>query len=299
MANVLMDTRDHGLSPDVSGKVRDIFDLETQLLIVATDRVSAYDVILPRPIPGKGVVLTQMTLGWYDLIAGKVKTHFVTADIAEFPEPFKNRRELAGRAMLVKKANRYDVECVVRGYLVGSGWKEYKRSGTVCGIELPPRLTEASKLRSPIFTPATKADSGHDENISFDTMKTIVPEDVADKLRELSIGIYNEAHDYALGRGIILADTKFEFGEVDGEIILIDELLSPDSSRFWPAASYEPGRPQPSFDKQYVRDYLDGIEWDHNPPPPALPDDVVEKTAEKYREACRRLFPNINLEQFL
>ncbi len=299
MKNVLMDTRDHGFSPDVSGKVRDVFDLGTQLLIVATDRVSAYDVILPRPIPGKGVILTQMTLGWYDLFAGKMKTHFVTADVADFPAPFKNRRELAGRSMLVRKAKRYDVECVVRGYLVGSGWKEYKRSGTVCGIKLPSGLVEASRLEKPIFTPATKADSGHDENISFEKMKAIVPARVAEKLRQMSFEIYNEGHEYARSRGIILADTKFEFGEVDGEIILIDELLSPDSSRFWPAESYEAGRAQRSFDKQYVRDYLDGIAWDHNPPPPALPDEVVLKTAERYREACRQLFPNINLEQFL
>lgn len=299
MTNVLMNTKDHGLSPDISGKVRDVFDLGTHLLIVVTDRVSAYDVILPNPIPGKGVILNQMTLGWYELFAGKLKTHFVTADVAEYPDPFKDHQELAGRSMLVKKANRYDVECVVRGYLVGSGWKEYQASGAVCGINLPDGLIEASKLDSPIFTPATKADTGHDENISFEQMKSIVPADIAGRLRDLSFEIYNGAHDHARSRGIILADTKFEFGEIDGEIILIDELLSPDSSRFWPADAYEPGRAQESFDKQYVRDYLDGIKWDHNPPPPELPDDVVEKTLDRYREACRQLFPHINLENYL
>ncbi|UCH85793.1 MAG: phosphoribosylaminoimidazolesuccinocarboxamide synthase [Candidatus Latescibacterota bacterium] len=294
-----MNTKDHGLTPDTTGKVRDVFDLGSQLLIVATDRISAYDVILPNPIPGKGVVLNQMTLGWYDLFEGTVATHFVTADVGAYPAPFKDRQELAGRSMLVKKANRYDVECVVRGYLVGSGWKEYQRSGAVCGIELPGGLVEASKLDEPIFTPATKADTGHDENISFEQMKSIVPGDIAEKLRDLSIEIYNRAHEHARKCGIILADTKFEFGEIGGEIILIDELLSPDSSRFWPADLYEPGRSQQSFDKQFVRDYLDSIEWDHNPPPPELPDDVVQKTFERYREACRQLFPNINLEQYL
>ena len=299
MANVLLNTTDHGLKPDLSGKVRDIFDLGDKLLIVTTDRISAYDVILPDPIPGKGILLTQITLGWYGYFADKIKNHFITADVSEYPEPFANRPELAGRSMLVKKAKRYDVECVVRGYLVGSGWKEYKRDGTVCGIELPAGLVEASRLEQPIFTPATKADSGHDENISFEEMKKIVPEPIASELRAASIDIYNEAHAYARERGILLADTKFEFGEIDGETALIDEMLSPDSSRFWPLDSYEPGRGQMSFDKQFVRDYLDSTGWDHSPPGPRLPEDVVRKTVERYREACERLFPNIDLEGVL
>jgi phosphoribosylaminoimidazole-succinocarboxamide synthase len=299
MANVLMRTADHGLVPDMSGKVRDIFDLDDHLLIVTSDRVSAYDSVLPTPVPGKGIILTQMTLGWYEHFAGKLKTHFVSAEIDDFPGKFKGRQELAGRSMLVRKAARFDVECVVRGYLVGSGWKEYKHNGAVCGIQLPEGLVEASRLAEPIFTPATKPDDGHDENISLEEMKKIVPADIADSLAALSMEIYNDAHGYARDRGIILADTKFEFGELDGEIILIDELLSPDSSRFWPADEYEAGRPQMSFDKQFVRDYLDAAGWDHDPPAPELPGDVVEKTVERYREACDRLFPDINLEKYL
>jgi phosphoribosylaminoimidazole-succinocarboxamide synthase len=299
MTNVLMTTADHGLEPDVRGKVRDVFDLGDRLLIVATDRVSAYDVILPTPVPGKGVILTQITLGWYEFFANKVKTHFLTADVDEYPGRFKGREELAGRSMLVTKADRFDVECVVRGYLAGSGWKEYQVSKTVCEIKLPDGLREASRLDRPIFTPGTKADTGHDENISFEKMKEIVPEGIAEKLAELSVDIYKTAHEYARERGIILADTKFEFGAVPEGIILIDELLSPDSSRFWPVDSYEPGRSQASFDKQFVRDYLDGINWDHTPPAPELPDDVVTNTVSRYREACTRLFPNINLEKYL
>ncbi len=294
----LMNTSDHGLKPDFSGKVRDIFDLGDRLLIVTTDRISAYDVILPDPIPGKGVLLTQMTLGWYGLFSD-LKTHFITADHAEYPEPFAGRKELAGRSMLVKKANRYDVECVVRGYLAGSGWREYKESRSVCGVPLPADLVEASRLDEPIFTPATKASDGHDENISFEKMTEIVPADVAEQLRELSFHIYKTAHRHARQNGIVLADTKFEFGEIGGEIILIDELLSPDSSRFWPLDSYAAGRPQHSFDKQFVRDYLDGTGWDHSPPAPALPPNIIEKTVEKYREACQRLFPNTELEKYL
>jgi phosphoribosylaminoimidazole-succinocarboxamide synthase len=299
MGNVLMKTTDYGFSPDISGKVRDIFDLGDKLLIVTTDRISAYDVILRDPIPGKGIVLTQITLGWYDYFGSDLKTHFITADHNEYPEPFKGRDELAGRGMLVRKANRYDVECVVRGYLAGSGWKEYKQSQTVCGIELPAGMQQAGRLETPIFTPATKADSGHDENISFEAMTKIVRADIAARLRDKSIDIYTQAHDYARERGIVLADTKFEFGEIDGEIILIDEILSPDSSRFWPLDQYEPGRSPYSFDKQYVRDYLDSTGWDHSPPGPNLPEDIVRKTVERYREACDRLFPDINVGKWL
>ncbi|MFQ5512192.1 MAG: phosphoribosylaminoimidazolesuccinocarboxamide synthase [Candidatus Krumholzibacteriia bacterium] len=299
MSNVLMRTQDHGLEPDICGKVRDVFDLGDRLLIVTTDRVSAYDVILPDPVPGKGIVLTQMTLGWYDRFGGGLKTHFVTAEPDEYPAPFTGRAELAGRSMLVRKAERFDVECVVRGYLAGSGWREYKHDGTVCGIELARGLNEAERLPEPIFTPATKADDGHDENISFEQMTEIVPADVSRTLREKSLEIYQAAHEHARERGIIVADTKFEFGRIDGEITLIDEMLSPDSSRFWPLDSYEPGRPQFSFDKQYVRDHLDATGWDHSPPAPSLPGEIVSKTVERYREACRRLFPDLDLEKYL
>jgi phosphoribosylaminoimidazole-succinocarboxamide synthase len=299
MTNALMNTADYGLEPTATGKVRDIFDLGDKLLIVTTDRVSAYDVILPEPVPGKGIILTQITLGWYQFFGADLKTHFITADHNEYPEPFKGRDELAGRSMLVKKANRFDVECVVRGYLAGSGWREYKESGTVCGIELPAGLVNSSKLDTPIFTPATKADSGHDENISYEQMTEIVRADIAARLRDKSIKIYERAHEHARKHGIILADTKFEFGEIDGEIIVIDEMLSPDSSRFWPEDQYEAGRSQFSFDKQYVRDYLDDIGWDHNPPGPTLPAEVISKTVDRYREACERLFPNMNLDGML
>jgi phosphoribosylaminoimidazole-succinocarboxamide synthase len=273
MANVLVKTADCGLHPDASGKVRDIFDLGDRLLIVATDRVSAYDVVLPTPVPGKGIVLTQMTLGWYGVFAGRLKTHFITADVDEYPDRFKGRKELAGRSMLVRKAKRFDVECVVRGYLAGSGWREYKETQSVCGIRLPDGLGESSRLEEPIFTPSTKAVRGHDENISFESMERIVPRGVAGKLSSLSLEIYREAHDYAKERGIIVADTKFD--------------------------SYAPGRPQASFDKQYLRDYLDNVGWDHSPPAPRLPEDVVTKTADRYREASQKLFPHIKLEKYL
>jgi phosphoribosylaminoimidazole-succinocarboxamide synthase len=299
MANVLSRTEDYGLRPDASGKVRDIFDLGDHLLIVATDRISAYDAILPTPVPGKGIVLTQMTLGWYEYFGENLKTHFVTADVDGFPGRLKGRSELAGRSMLVRKARRYDVECVVRGYLSGSGWREYREKGSICGIGLPKGLSESARLERPIFTPSTKAETGHDENISFEEMKRLVPPGVADELSRKSLSIYARAREYAETRGIILADTKFEFGDLDGEIILIDELLSPDSSRFWPADSYKPGRAQASFDKQFVRDHLDASGWDHTPPAPPLPDDVVRKTADRYREACERLFPHIKLEKYL
>jgi phosphoribosylaminoimidazole-succinocarboxamide synthase len=295
MLETLHSTEDLGLKPDMSGKVRDIFDLGDKLLIVATDRISAYDSILPDPIPGKGIILTKMTLGWYEFFGDDLKTHFISADVADYPAPFNGKGELEGRSMLVRKAERIDIECVVRGYLAGSAWKEYREKGSVCGITVAPGLEEASKLDEPVFTPATKAESGHDENISFERMCEIVSRSTAEKVRETSIAIYAAARDYALERGIILADTKFEFGSIAGEIHLIDELLSPDSSRFWPAEHYSPGRSQLSFDKQYVRDYLDRIGWDHNPPAPALPADVIERTRERYAEACAMLFPHIKI----
>ena len=232
MPQALASTADLGLKPSRAGKVRDVFDLGDKLLIVSTDRLSAYDVILPTRLPGKGVLLTQITLGWYEHFGSALRTHFITADVAEYPEPFKNRHELAGRSMLVTKAQRFDIECVVRGYLSGSGWKEYKQSQSVCGIKLPAGLTESAELPEPIFTPATKEDEGHDENISFERMCEIVPRAEAEALRDLSIDLYRRGRDYARERGIILADTKFEFGLVNGHITLIDEALTPDSSRF-------------------------------------------------------------------
>jgi phosphoribosylaminoimidazole-succinocarboxamide synthase len=299
MTQALVSTGDLGLTPDRRGKVRDVFDLGDRLLIVSTDRISAYDVILPSSLPGKGILLTQITMGWYEHFGSALRTHFITADVDEYPAPFRGMRELSGRSMLVATADRFDVECVVRGYLSGSGWKEYQRNRSVCGIRLPDGLTESAELPEPIFTPATKADSGHDENISFEEMCRIVPRAEAEQLRALSLDLYRRGRDYARTRGIILADTKFEFGKIGGEITLIDEMLTPDSSRFWPADRYAPGRPQESFDKQFVRDYLDASGWDHNPPGPTLPADVVEKTTARYREAHDRLFPGRKLERYL
>ncbi len=299
MTQGLASTSDLGLSPDRKGKVRDVFDLGDRLLIVSTDRISAYDVVLPSSLPGKGILLTQITIGWYEHFGSGLKTHFISADVDDYPAPFKGRSELAGRSMLVAKADRFDVECVVRGYLSGSGWKEYRQNRSVCGVALPAGLTESSELPDPIFTPATKSDVGHDENISFEEMCRLVPRDQAEKLRDISIDLYRRGRDYARARGIILADTKFEFGMVGGKITLIDEMLTPDSSRFWPADKYAPGGPQESFDKQFVRDHLDASGWDHNPPGPELPAEVVRKTIARYREAHDRLFPERNLERYL
>jgi phosphoribosylaminoimidazole-succinocarboxamide synthase len=298
MPRALTSTTDIGLEPDYRGKVRDIFDLGDRLLIVSTDRISAYDVILPEPLPGKGILLTQITLGWYEHFAD-LKTHFITGDVSRYPEPFVGKDALAGRSMLVRKAQRFDVECVVRGYITGSGWKEYKKSGSVCGIGLPAGLEESQELPQPIFTPATKADEGHDENISYERMLDIVPEPEAGRLRDLSIELYTRGRDYAREKGILVADTKFEFGLIDGDITLIDEMLTPDSSRFWPLEEYEPGRGQNSFDKQIVRNFLDETGWDHNPPPPHLTPEVVERSVARYREAHDRLFPHRNLETYL
>jgi len=275
-----------GRKPDYAGKVRDIYELGDSLLIVATDRVSAYDVVLSEGVPGKGRVLTQISRFWFETLRDLVPNHYLTTDVASFPAPFSDHAALLeGRSMLVRRAKRYDVECVVRGYLAGSGWKEYQASGEVCGVKLPPGLALSSRLPEPIFTPATKASAGHDENISFERMTAVVGRPVAEKLRDVSLAIYNAAAAHARSRGFILADTKFEFGERDGGILWIDEALSPDSSRYWPAADYREGVAQDSFDKQVIRDYLDSIHWDRNPPPPRLPEDVIDKTSRRYEEA--------------
>jgi phosphoribosylaminoimidazole-succinocarboxamide synthase len=273
------------------GKVRDIYDLGEQLLIIATDRISAYDVVMPTPIPDKGRILTKISAFWFRALAEVVDNHLVTVNIDEFPEQCRPyAEELEGRSMLVTKAKPLPVECIVRGYLSGSGWKDYERQGSVCGITLPPGLLESSSLESPIFTPSTKAERGlHDENIDFATLGEKVGTSLAEKLRELSIALYERGAAIAGQRGIIIADTKFEFGTVGDQLALIDEVLTPDSSRFWPADKYEPGRSQESFDKQYLRDYLDQSGWNHKPPAPQLPDEVVQNTRARYLEALERL----------
>lgn len=278
-----------GLEFFARGKVRDIYDLGEELLIVATDRISAFDVVLPSGIPDKGKVLTSISLFWFDYLGDIVENHLVTADVTQYPEPARRYAgELDGRSMVVRKADPFPVECVVRGYLAGSGWAEYSESRSVCGIKLPDGLKNSDKLPEPIFTPASKEDVGkHDINISFDEMVSITGLAVARQLRKYAVGLYVKAAEYALSKGIIIADTKFEFGLYSGEIILIDEVLTPDSSRFWPASHYEPGRTQDSFDKQYVRDYLLTLDWDRQPPGPELPEEVVTGTSEKYREALR------------
>jgi phosphoribosylaminoimidazole-succinocarboxamide synthase len=275
------------------GKVREIYDLGEQLLFIVSDRISAFDVILPTPIPDKGNVLTSISLFWFDFLKDVVPNHFVTANVDEYPEPLhKHRAMLEGRSMIVTKCERIDAECIVRGYIAGSLYKEYITEledsfggVTVNGISFPDDLRESDKLHEAIFTPSTKAETGHDENISFDEMAKITGVDMAEKIRKTSIELYTRAADYARTRGIIIADTKFEFGINDGQLVLIDEVLTPDSSRFWPADDYEPGRSQKSFDKQFVRDYLSQSGWDKKPPAPTLPDDIVNRTAEKYRRA--------------
>jgi len=270
------------------GKVRDIYDLGEQLLIVSTDRISAFDWVLPTGIPDKGRVLTVLSAFWFDLL--KVPNHLLSTDIDQAPLPEGiDRAALVGRSMLVRKAEVVPIECVVRGYLAGSGWKEYQKQGTVCGIPLPSGLTECARLGEPIFTPATKVESGHDENISFEVMCDAVGRDVSEELRRRSLDLYQRAAQYTAERGILLADTKFEWGHVGDELILIDEVFTPDSSRFWPADEYEPGRGQASYDKQFVRDWLEGSGWDKNSHPPALPDDIVAKTRAKYIDAFEKL----------
>ncbi len=280
-----------GSKPPSRGKVRDIYDLGDKLLIVATDRISAFDVVMANGIPYKGIVLTRISRFWFDFLASTVEHHLITDDVADYPKPFRSHvAELAGRSMLVRKVEVLPVECVVRGYLAGSGWKEYQENGTVCGQKLPAGLRQCQKLSELIFTPATKAERGtHDENISFERCVEIIGRDTAKYVRDKSTEIFRKASDYAESRGIILADTKFEWGRVDGRIILIDEVLTPDSSRFWPADKYRPGRDQESFDKQFVRNYLESINFDKSGPGVELPEEIRAKTSDKYIEAYERL----------
>ena len=273
------------------GKVRDLYDLGDVLLMVSTDRISAFDVILPDGIPFKGEVLTKMTEFWFSHIESIVPHHLITTDVQKFPPECQKYADiLAGRSMVVKKAKPLPVECIVRGYVSGSGWKDYQKTGAISGVELPPGLLESSSLVEPIFTPSTKAEVGdHDENISFEHVCNMIGKETAELIRDRSIMIYKKSRELAETKGIIIADTKMEFGSVDGEIILIDELLTPDSSRFWPMESYKPGGPQMSFDKQFVRDYLLSLDWEHKPPAPALPEDIINKTTQRYIEAYKRL----------
>jgi phosphoribosylaminoimidazole-succinocarboxamide synthase len=279
-----------GIERHAQGKVRDVYRVDGRLLIVATDRISAFDYILPTGIPDKGRVLTQLSIFWFDFLRGVTPTHFLTADVDAYPPPLPAYRDqLEGRSMLVERAQMVEIECVARGYLAGSGWKEYRSHGTVCGIPLPAGLSESDRLPEPIFTPSTKATTGHDENISFETMGSLVGAELSKRLRDLTLEIYSRAAAYAETKGVIIADTKFEFGFVGGELVLGDEVLTPDSSRFWPAEHYRPGGPQYSYDKQYVRDYLESIHWNKQPPAPPLPDEVAARTGEKYRQAYRVL----------
>jgi phosphoribosylaminoimidazole-succinocarboxamide synthase len=272
-----------------SGKVREVFDLGDTLLFVVTDRLSAFDVILPDPIPHKGAVLNQISAFWFKRF-DKIDNHFITAEFDEFPKELKDfRDQLAGRSMIVKKTKPLAVECVVRGYLAGSGWKEYQQSQSVCGIQLPPGLKLASQLPEPIFTPSTKADEGHDENIDMNECRRILGNELANRVKDLSLEIYSKGRDHAAERGIIVADTKFEFGQIDNQLLLIDEVLTPDSSRFWPKDQYAVGQSPPSFDKQFVRDYLETLDWDKTPPAPKLPREIIEKTSAKYVEAFERI----------
>ncbi len=272
------------------GKVRDIYATDDALVLVATDRISAFDSVLSPGIPGRGEILTRLSTFWFEKFSDRVPNHLLATELADFPAPYRDHQELAGRSVLVRRLEPVPVECVARGYLAGSGWKEYKADCTVCGIELPDGLTESAKLPRPIFTPATKATDGHDENISFERMVGIVGEETATRLRDLTLELYTAAADYASERGILIADTKFEFGfDGEGHIVWMDEALTPDSSRFWPADDYQPGRSQASFDKQYVRDWLEASGWDKEPPAPTLPPEVVEGTLSRYREAYRLL----------
>ncbi len=287
------------IAPAFRGKVRDVYDLGDRLIIVASDRISAYDSILPTAIPGKGIVLNMMSAAWTEWLTG-VPNHLISTNVEDYPEPFKRfPEELGGRSMLVHKARRIDLECVVRGYLAGSAWKEYRESGSVCGILLPPGLVMADRLDEPMFTPSTKADSGHDRNVTLAEAWAIAGADAVAALEKMSLEIYSRARMYAAARGILIADTKFEFGWIGEKVVLIDEALTPDSSRFWLANEYRPGQSPPSLDKQFVRDYLDRIGWDHHPPAPELPAEVAAKTAERYRMALALLFPGIEIERYV
>ncbi len=289
-SNICIQTDLGGLNLLRRGKVRDVYDYEGNLLLIATDRISAFDVVLPTPIPLKGAVLTQLSKFWFGIMEDIVPNHLISASVDEFPEPLQAHGDvLRLRTMLCRKAEMTPVECVARGYLAGSGWSEYRKTGSVCGIRLPAGLRECDRLPEPIFTPATKAESGHDENISFEQTAAIVGEERARELKDLTLRIYQRAAEYALKKGIIIADAKFEFGRHDGRMILCDEALTPDASRFWPTESYRPGQPQPSFDKQYVRDYLEEIHFDKRPPGPELPDAVVKNTTAKYLRAYEML----------
>ena len=288
---VVTSTRSATRTPTRSGKVRDLYDLGDSLLIVATDRLSAFDVVLPDGIPNKGKVLTQISAFWFEKLASVVPNHVITTDVNRFPEPFRSDPAVfAGRSMLVRKTRPLPVECVVRGYLSGSGWSEYRKSGAICGIRLQEGLRESDRLPEPLFTPTTKAEQGHDENITFEQVVDIVGPAVAERIRSLTIEIYTRGAEFARTKGIIIADTKFEFGlDENGEVVWIDEALTPDSSRFWPLDSYRPGGPQPSFDKQFVRDYLLEVKWNKTPPAPTLPGHVIATTTQKYEEALLRL----------
>ncbi len=287
---VLTSTELPGIERVATGKVRDIYRVGDNLLFIATDRISAFDCILPQGIPDKGRVLTQMSLFWFDYLRDVVANHLITADVNEYPDELKKfRTQIEGRSMLVKRCRMEPVECVARGYVSGSGWKDYRATGMICGIPLPAGLKESDKLPEPIFTPATKAETGHDENVSFETAAKTVGRETAAMLRDLTLRIYKRASEHAESRGIILADTKFEFGWHSGTLLLADEALTPDSSRYWPRDTYKPGGAQKSFDKQFVRDYLETLDWDKRPPAPPLPAEVIEKTADKYREAYKRI----------
>ncbi|HVY92634.1 MAG TPA: phosphoribosylaminoimidazolesuccinocarboxamide synthase [Bryobacteraceae bacterium] len=284
-----------GIELKARGKVRDVYSVPDKmlgdpLLFIATDRISAFDCVLPQGIPDKGRVLTQMSLFWFELLKDVAPNHLITANVDEYPAPLHAYRDqLEGRSMLVKRCQMEPVECVARGYVVGSGWKDYKKTGAICGIPLPAGLKECQQLPEPIYTPSTKAETGHDENISFEETVKLVGKERATTLRDLTLKVYSTAAKHAASRGIILADTKFEFGWHDGKLLLADEVLTPDSSRYWPADSYEPGKAQPSFDKQFVRDYLETLDWNKQPPAPPLPEDVIAKTSDKYREAYKRI----------
>jgi phosphoribosylaminoimidazole-succinocarboxamide synthase len=290
LSKPLLETDFPTLTLYARGKVRDLYAVSGWLLLVATDRISAFDHVLGSGIPDKGRILTQLSLFWFDFLKDVVPNHLVTADVGQFPDELKPfAAELRGRSMMVARAQMFPVECVVRGYLSGSGWKDYQQTGAVCGIPLPKGMVESQQLPEPIFTPASKSSSGHDENISFSDMEERIGRKSAERLREISLEIYRRASEHAASKGLILADTKFEFGTTANGIVLADEVLTPDSSRFWPADTYSPGKPQLSFDKQFVRDYLEKIRWNKQPPAPALPEDVVSKTRDKYLEAFRRL----------